>query len=77
MSCVESLVYNMYVTIDPFNYRYLIKYNATLPGHKTPVTLESQYSYRQHYKVLNPVGPIGRLVSLEVGHFFSCVLVLL
>lgn len=38
-----------------------------MSGIKKPVTLESQFSYKQHYTVLDPQGPIGALKSLEVG----------
>lgn len=50
-----------------FVYRYLVKYNVTFPDRYLPVTLESQFSYKQHYKILDPLGPIGRLKNLEVG----------
>ncbi|XP_045214811.2 xylosyltransferase 2-like [Mercenaria mercenaria] len=64
---IESHVLNL---ADSFH-RYLVKYNVTLPGRSVPVTLESQYSYKQHYRIIDPLGPIGRLQNLEVGTDFD------
>ncbi|KAH3872501.1 hypothetical protein DPMN_035717, partial [Dreissena polymorpha] len=63
INIIESHILNV---ADSF-YRYLIKFNATLPSRPDPVTLESQYNYKSTYKILNPDGPIGRLITLEVG----------
>ncbi|WAQ96621.1 XYLT-like protein [Mya arenaria] len=54
-----------------FARKYLIKFNTSLPGLAEPVSVESQFSYRQHYLVLDPLGPIGRLITLEVGSDFD------
>lgn len=64
---LESHVLNL---ADSFH-RYLVKYNASLPDESVPVTLESQFSYKQHYKIIDPLGPIGRLKNLEVGTDFD------
>ncbi|XP_052788050.1 xylosyltransferase oxt-like isoform X2 [Mya arenaria] len=64
---LESHILNV---ADSF-YRYLIKFNTSLPGLAEPVSVESQFSYRQHYLVLDPLGPIGRLITLEVGSDFD------
>ncbi|KAL4240387.1 Xylosyltransferase 1 [Mactra antiquata] len=52
-------------------HRLLIKYNVTMTGLTQPVTLESQFSFKQHYNVLDPFGPIGSLQTLEVGTDFD------
>ena len=47
-------------------YRYLVKFSTSLNEHNTQYTLETQFSYDHHYRVVDPSGIIGRLQNIQV-----------
>ncbi|XP_069125008.1 xylosyltransferase 1-like [Argopecten irradians] len=49
----------------------LVLYEAVDENTKNVVTLETHVHWQKTYSVIKPIGPIGRLVSLEVGTDFD------